>query len=347
MSIQGTALAEREWPPPAAVRRRWIARPRGRRLALTIGAALLLLMALVAIGLRHHAGGSPLTLGLIAAVPYLLLAAPVALVLLVLARQWIGVAVAVPVLLLAGSTQLWLYTSDDAPANAVRLHVLTANLRLGEADPAAVVNAVRRHHVDVLMVEELTDSEQDGLEHAGLDALLPHHASKPSPTGGYGTGLWSRYPMSAVHLVDEFTFALVTARLAVPGVARPVQAVALHASGPLPDPTPWQADITRLPGFLDRLPKNGPVVVGGDFNATPDTLQFRRVLDTGYADAADQSGAGYTRTFPANEWYPPLIAIDHVLSRGGPVATDVRTISVRGSDHRAVLATLAVPRSPH
>jgi endonuclease/exonuclease/phosphatase (EEP) superfamily protein YafD len=73
-------------------------------------------------------------------------------------------------------------------------------------------------------------------------------------------------------------------------------------------------------------------------------VQFRRILAGGFADAADQAGAGYTRSYPADRWYPPLIAIDHVLTRNGPVATAVDTVTVEGSDHRSLVARVAVPR---
>src|SRR4051794_21256089 len=201
-------------------------------MALTVIAALLLIVSLGAVGARHYPGGSPLALGLVAATPYLLLAAPVGTLLMLLARQWSGLAAGVLVIVLGASTQLWLYTGDDAPADAVTVHVMTSNLRLGEADAQKVVDAVRRHDVDVLMLEELTDVEQQRLQAAGLDQLLPHHASQPSATGSMGTGLWSRYPMTDVDLADGFAFALVTAHVAVPGIAGPVQVVALHAAGP-------------------------------------------------------------------------------------------------------------------
>jgi endonuclease/exonuclease/phosphatase (EEP) superfamily protein YafD len=82
------------------------------------------------------------------------------------------------------------------------------------------------------------------------------------------------------------------------------------------------------------------VIAAGDFNATTDHAQFRRLLAHGYADAAQQSGAGYLPTYPNDRWYGPLIGIDHVLLRGGVGAADVRTLGVRGSDHRALLARL-------
>ena len=116
-------------------------------------------------------------------------------------------------------------------------------------------------------------------------------------------------------------------------------------AGPVPDAGPWRSDIARLPAVLHALSRDAAVVVvGGDFNATPDTKQFRSVLRSGYTDAADQAGAGYTATYPADRSFPPLIAIDHVLANGGAVATGVRSVSIRGSDHRGLSVRLAVPR---
>jgi endonuclease/exonuclease/phosphatase (EEP) superfamily protein YafD len=103
--------------------------------------------------------------------------------------------------------------------------------------------------------------------------------------------------------------------------------------------------VSRFAQYLPTLSGCDPMIVGGDFNATPDTVQFRTILGAGFADAADQAGAGSTRTYPADRWYPPLIAIDHVLSRNGPVATDLRTVAIKGSDHRALVVRVAVPRS--
>jgi endonuclease/exonuclease/phosphatase (EEP) superfamily protein YafD len=117
----------------------------------------------------------------------------------------------------------------------------------------------------------------------------------------------------------------------------------LHLAGPVPDAAHWSADIRRLPEVLNELPSAAAVIVGGDFNATPDTTQFRSVLRAGFADAADQAGAGMTRTYPADSWLPPLIAIDHVLIKGGAVATAARTVSISGSDHRALLVAVALP----
>ena len=55
--------------------------------------------------------------------------------------------------------------------------------------------------------------------------------------------------------------------------------------------------------------------------------------------------AGFSPTFPSHKWFPPLITIDHVLTRKA-AASSIRTIYVPGSDHRSLLATVGVPTDP-
>lgn len=87
---------------------------------------------------------------------------------------------------------------------------------------------------------------------------------------------------------------------------------------------------------LDRLA--GTVVAAGDFNSTRDMAQFRRILDSGY------HGAGvFTPTYPADSALPPVLGIDHILTRNGSPGR-TWTADIPGSDHRAVLATVQIPK---
>jgi endonuclease/exonuclease/phosphatase (EEP) superfamily protein YafD len=86
-------------------------------------------------------------------------------------------------------------------------------------------------------------------------------------------------------------------------------------------------------------------VLAGDFNATLDHALLRRLLDTGYRDAAATVGAGLVGTWGPYDGDPiPPVVIDHVLAdrRVGVVAVSVHRVP--GSDHRAVLASLTPPR---
>jgi endonuclease/exonuclease/phosphatase (EEP) superfamily protein YafD len=110
----------------------------------------------------------------------------------------------------------------------------------------------------------------------------------------------------------------------------------------------WRRGITDAKTELNHFAEAvgpGAVIVAGDFNSTPDMRQFRDLLSNGYRDAVDQTGGGFAPTFSSDAWHPPLIVIDHVLTRQAAAAS-IRTVYIRGSDHRALLATIEVPLDP-
>jgi endonuclease/exonuclease/phosphatase (EEP) superfamily protein YafD len=305
---------------------------------LSIAAAIVCLVAVLGLAVRYVAPGPVLLVGLAAATPYLSLAAPLSAVLFALARHWPGLVLALVPTVIGLAVQLPLYVAAPAPSHGTDLVVMTANIRLGGADAASAVQAARDQRVDVLMIEELTPAAAARLNSAGITRQFPYHLALPRDSAG-GTGLWSRLPLRDARAIPGLTFAAVTAGITAGPQAAPVQLVALHIAGPYPNSSDWGRDMARLPGILRRIAVAGRVLVGGDFNATPDVAQFRRLLTDGYGDAADQAGSGLTATFPADAWYPPLIAIDHVLTREA-VATATRTVRVAGSDHRALVAVV-------
>ena len=278
---------------------------------------------------------------------YLMAPVPVAAALLLVLRRRLLAGVAI--VLTAVVVGLWLpvYVADALPSGGHRLTVLSANLGLGNADPDRVVAVARRADVDVVLLQELTEEATAELHAAGLDELLPHHVTDPRH-GAAGVGLWSRHPVADGQTHDGLVFAAVSARLDL-GQGRPSPTVlTVHLPGPWPQPaSDWLHDMGRLPHLLDDLATRAdetgsPVLVGGDFNATYDTAQFRQLLTGGYRDAAEQSGSGSTATYPAGSVVPPVIGIDHVLVRGA-VGERVTTVSVPGSDHRALLAVVVLP----
>jgi endonuclease/exonuclease/phosphatase (EEP) superfamily protein YafD len=299
---------------------------------------------LVAYYWRPH---SILALAAAASFPYVMIGTLIGAVLFAFARGlygWIGLGVSAGLLAWAILTLAPLFVAATVPPGR-DVVVLTANLRLGTASPAGLVDIVRTHQVDVLMLEELTPLEARELQDAGLDSVLPYGRLEP----GYntsGTGLLSRYPVSDVVVRTGFPFPVITARVAVPGVAVAPTMVALHVFGPYPgaQTATWAQNIARLRPVLAQLPSDAPVVVGGDFNATGSVAQFRALLTGGYADATEQAGAGWTPTYPANK-FVPFIEIDHVLTRDA-VAHTVDSLQVPGSDHRGLLVTVRLPRAP-
>jgi endonuclease/exonuclease/phosphatase (EEP) superfamily protein YafD len=183
---------------------------------------------------------------------------------------------------------------------------------------------------------------------AGLDGVLPHRVIDPQPMAA-GIGIWSRYPIAGVAAVGGYQMPMLSARIRVPGVRFDTTVLAVHLAAPWVQPLRWfGGDIEKLPSTLRGLADasgSGAVVVAGDLNATYDMRPFRRLLDEGYRDAAEQAGAGLTRTYPSRRWRPPVIGIDHVLVHNCD-ATSARTVVLPGSDHRGLVTTVEVPVDP-
>lgn len=276
--------------------------------------------------------------------PLLMVCAVVGGALLALRRSWTAVVVAAGVVVWLAGSQVPLFVAAPSPPQGPRLVVLQANLGLGDADASSLVEHIRDGHVDVLTAEELTDAAAHRLAAAGLDELLPYHFLA-AEAGASGTGIWSRYPVTDTRYYDGFSLGVLFGRVAVPG-SGPVRVFAAHPPPPWPTPAQtWIEEMDRLAHVLeDAVQPDGAVIAGGDFNATLDHAQFRHLLGAGYQDAAEQSGAGFLPTYPADRPFPPLLTLDHVVSHNA-VARSVSSVRLPGSDHRALRAELTLQAS--
>jgi endonuclease/exonuclease/phosphatase (EEP) superfamily protein YafD len=259
-------------------------------------------------------------------------------------RHWrpAGVAVLAAAALLACVLPRWI--GSGSPPGGPGIRVLTANLLAGAADPAALVAFVRGQRVDVLALQEFTPQAQVDLDRLGLADLLPHQQTN-AVVGTAGSALYSRFPLRDGGVRrNEGGFTQAYATVLPPGAA-PVLVESAHPMSPyaLETLSWWRAD---LAGQRAAAP-HGPLrVLAGDFNATLDHAPLRRLLDTGYRDAADTVGAGLIGTWgPYDGDLIPPVTIDHVLvdRRIGVRAVSVHRLP--GSDHRPVLAELSLPRS--
>ncbi|MDA3648563.1 endonuclease/exonuclease/phosphatase family protein [Saccharopolyspora indica] len=276
------------------------------------------------------------TVALVALTPYAVLVGAVLALFALLLRRWltmlvVGLVTALLVFSVAPRTM-----SSTTPAQGAALRVLSVNAYFGQADAEAVVELVRRHEVDVLSLQELTPELVDRLDRAGLAAELPHRVFRAGPKAD-GSGIAARYPLRELDLVPESTLAQPSALLDRPG-SPPVEIVAVHTLYPMGRHTydVWRREMVEL----GQLPLNGtPRVLVGDFNATLDHARLGDLIGRGYTDAAAATGSGLSATWPAG-WFPPPVAIDHVLTTPEITPQSFEVVPLPGADHRATLATL-------
>jgi endonuclease/exonuclease/phosphatase (EEP) superfamily protein YafD len=272
------------------------------------------------------------------------------------ASWWLALLLSIPALILL-AWQLPLATRTgretasvpqmpDPGPGALTLRVLSLNVLRGSADPAAVVRAIERHGVDVLVMQELTPGMVHRLAEAGIDILLPHCHLDPRPKAG-GTGLWARWPLTPLPPVPGMVAAAPRARIE-PVDGWPVTVTGVHPKAPMRhNVRRWQQELAAIRSAL--VSSDGPQVVAGDFNASRDHRPFRDLLAAGFLDCADSARRrpwpGFT--WPAGRWIPSIMRLDHVLvSRGSATVRASRNIRVPGTDHRGVLAAIQLTFRP-
>jgi endonuclease/exonuclease/phosphatase (EEP) superfamily protein YafD len=249
------------------------------------------------------------------------------------------VVAAVLALLLLG-LHLWWFSpqvvgSNPAPAEgARRIVVMNSNLYEGHGSAQDVVDAVRDHHVNILVLEEITPSLLQQMDDLGLSTLLPNRVGEPDYMVA-GTMILADQPLTD-HVRLRTTFQGWEATydgLTVLGV---------HPDAPV-DPAGWRADHAAI---LKQAEADHADLVVGDMNATPDHEPMRALDDAGFRDASEAGNEGWQPTWPANHvgvfpLLPPLVKIDHVLIGDRMASLGTRTVDVAGTDHYALLATVA------
>jgi endonuclease/exonuclease/phosphatase (EEP) superfamily protein YafD len=306
-------------------------------IGVTVLAAALAVFAARFLPVVNH---SVLVAALVA--PLALLAAPVSAAMFAIARRWIMAGAATLVTVVIVGTQLPAFVVAAPAGSGAPVRIVSLNLHVGRADPAAVVK-LALDAADVLAVQELTPQAAAGLSAAGLDAAFPHRLIDPRPESS-GIGLWSRHPLTDTEPLVGFKMPALMARVEIPGAAvHPVVGV-VHLIAPWPAPViDWRDDVALLPKTLARLADvagDGAVLVAGDFNSTTDLRQFREALTDGYRNAAQQAGAAFTPSYPADR---PALSIDHVLTRNATARAFDR-VSVRGTDHLALVVDVSLGR---
>ena len=89
----------------------------------------------------------------------------------------------------------------------------------------------------------------------------------------------------------------------------------------------------QLTDALEFMAKDRPAVLGGDFNSTPDSPIYRRLMEAGFSDPFVVGGFEPSPTSPSES---PRERIDYVWLRGLSVV-DAQVLESTASDHRMVV----------
>lgn len=228
---------------------------------------------------------------------------------------------------------------SEATRQAPHVRILSANLRFTATDWDALGAEIRATDADVVVLQELTPANLAVLRRAGAFQSFPHELVDPR-SRSFGSGIWGRTPLKDAESWDVAGQPMTRAVIEVGG--EPVRVVNVHTRSPLAGGRAlWAAQLKALAELVEAEPL--PMIMAGDFNATFGHEGFRHILDQGMRDAHVDVGRGWATTWPRTfPFVPPLFRLDHVLVSEGVVALSVGEGQGKGSDHRPVLADLAV-----
>ena len=121
--------------------------------------------------------------------------------------------------------------------------------------------------------------------------------------------------------------------------------VGVHPWAPT-EPDIWRSDLAAVHATV--VDHDADLVVG-DFNATADHAPMRSLADAGFRDVGELANEGWLPTWPSSGAVdllgipvPSLIQIDHVLVGPRLAALGSSTLALPDSDHRVVVAEVAL-----
>ena len=226
---------------------------------------------------------------------------------------------------------------------APTLRLLDANVYEHNPSMDGYVRQIDTLDPQLVTLEEATPDDVAQLDASGALALLPYRLeiSRYDP---WAFLVASHYPISEENAVYVYGRPLIV-QLAVHLPSGPIELWVVHTVAPLPSSfSQWKGQLDVLDQAVRSRGTAGLLMVG-DFNGTWGSRGFRRLLDDGLTDGAAARGDPFAMTWSQEMGpIPPLVRIDHVLTGSGLAVSTFSTGAGVGSDHRDLVATVAVDR---
>ena len=301
--------------------------------------AVLLLCALAVAGMYVRGGRTSAGVVLAGGLPVTIAVALVAAALHWRHHGWLRLGV-VAAILVSQAPLLDHLVDDGTPSEPRARTIRVATLNTQWSGPTDAELAELASGTDVLALQEWEPERTDGLTEAlGEDWRLV--ASDHDDYIGADVAVWARRPWqvrSAAPLAGRqpgSSLQLSRGEDHVTVIGTRLQNPAFLAADR------WGEGLDSLRHAVEDA--DGPVIVLGDLNAPPSAVAFRRFArDADLRPCTAQLGLGFPGTWgrePGSAVAP--VPIDHALTRHA-TCTDLEIRRERGSDHRALTATVAL-----
>lgn len=223
---------------------------------------------------------------------------------------------------------------ESSDLRVVSFNVLGSNRRFEE-----VIDFIRESGADVVVLHEVTGRWEEAVANASETSDEWSYEITETRAGGdlFGSLVLTR-PGARV---ESFGFGLTDPRAVEIILPDGVAMLAIHPLSPSNEFRAEQNDYQFQFATDWAVGQSGPAIVVGDFNATPWSYPFRRLMAT--TDLSNsESGFGLDLSYPANGNLLLRIPIDHLLHSDDLAVVDRRLGPAMGSDHFPLTVDLAL-----
>lgn len=224
-------------------------------------------------------------------------------------------------------------------AESVEITVLSANLLVTNDEYKPQLDLIREVNPDILALQEFNSDWEAVL----LKALpeYPYRAVQPA-SDSFGIALYSKFPIVSGGIEELTRKNLFSVNVSIDLGDKLVQVLVVHPPPPMPGGG-YQMRNEQMQRFAEiAADHDGPLIIMGDFNATPWTSHFTQMESVGKLRNA-RAGHGFHPTYPNRTIHMHmLIPIDHILVNSQIAVEHFDSKEIRGSDHRNIWSRLHV-----
>jgi len=228
--------------------------------------------------------------------------------------------------------------------HAATVKVFDANIDKSFQLEAGYVQAIEDDQPDLVTLEEFTPGALYSMVASGVLADFPYRCVAPA-LGAAGFLVASKLRLTGCQIKTVMWDGQLTPYMVDATLSTRVGSVTLrvvHALAPLPSYwRAWSAALAAV-GRSVRPGNDTRMLMVGDFNASWGNAGFAGLVHDGLTDGAAARGEALDMTWPNGAVVPTFVRIDHVLTGSQLAVTKIATGPGFGSDHRYLLATVAI-----